>query len=123
MEWAIILVTAAAAVLLIRRLAFVSEKDACGYLKSGGVIVDVRSAAEFDGGHVARAINLPLATLPDAALSRFPDKDQVLLVHCLAGGRSAVAKRLLKSKGYTRVFNLGAYRRVERIVRRCQESR
>lgn len=123
MEWAIILIAAAAIVLLLRRVALVPERDACDYIRQGGIIVDVRDRAEFEAGHATGAINLPLGDLPDAALSRFPDKDQVLLVHCLGGGRSAVARRRLKATGYTRVFNLGSYARTERIAGLCARKR
>jgi len=66
---------------------------------------------------VPQAINLPLSSLPDSMLSRVPNKQRVLLLHCLAGGRSALAPRLLRSHGYAQVYNLGSYGRAERIVR------
>jgi phage shock protein E len=119
--WALILLAAAGMIAFVRRRALVSENDAWHYLKSGGVIADVRSPEEFQQGHLAGAVNLPLATLPDSALKQFPDKTQLLLVHCLAGGRSAIAKRLLRANGYHRVYNLGSLGRAQRIARCGQE--
>jgi len=45
-----------------------------------------------------------------------PDKNQVLLLHCLSGTRSGIAKRQLKSMGYQNVFNLGSYGRAGKIL-------
>jgi phage shock protein E len=104
------------AFLVIRRAALITEKAAREYLRQGAIVIDVRTPKEFQSGHVPGAVNLPLAELPAHATARFPDKEQVLLVHCLGGGRSAVAQRQLKAKGYKRVFNAGSYRRAGRIA-------
>jgi rhodanese-related sulfurtransferase len=45
-----------------------------------------------------------------------PDKNQELMLHCLSGMRSGVARRQLRAMGYTRVFNLGSYHRARKIV-------
>lgn len=37
------------------------------------------------------------------------DKNQILLLHCLSGTRSGMAKTKLKSLGYANVLNLGSY--------------
>jgi rhodanese-related sulfurtransferase len=46
------------------------------------------------------------------------DKNQVLLLHCLSGTRSAMAKIKLKKMGYPNAFNLGSYGRAEGILKR-----
>lgn len=56
------------------------------------VVLDVRSPAEFAQGHVPGAMNLPLDDLPQAA-ARFAGQDVVTV--CQAGGRSAMAARIL----------------------------
>jgi len=117
-ETVILLLVVATAVLLIRRLALVSARDACRHhLAQGALIVDVRDPGEFNQGHVTGAVNLPLSGLPENLLTLVSDKERVLLLHCQGGGRSAVAKRLLKASGYARSYNLGSYRRAERIAR------
>jgi phage shock protein E len=118
MDWAAILifVVVAGGALLLRRVALIPKGTARGYLQAGAVVVDVRTAEEFERSHIPGAVNLPLGGVVAAAQTRLPDRDQVLLVHCLAGGRSAVAQRLLKAAGYRKVFNLGSYRRAERIA-------
>jgi rhodanese-related sulfurtransferase len=63
-------------------------------------------------------VNIPLGDLADQAPHRLPDKNRVLLLHCLSGTRSGIAKRRLKSMGYTKVFNLGSFGRAQGIVNR-----
>ena len=106
-------------VFVVRRSALLSAKDACGYLREGGVIVDVRTPAEFREQPLPNSINLPLAGLPNSVMDRFPQKDRVLLLHCLGGSRGAVAKGALRAKGYTHAYNLGSYRRALRAISDC----
>jgi phage shock protein E len=82
------------------------------------LIIDVRSPEEFQSNHLAKAINIPLRDLRDTLPSRVKDKSQVLLLHCLSGGRSGIARHKLKSMGYPKVFNLGSLARARKIVER-----
>jgi phage shock protein E len=45
-----------------------------------------------------------------------PDKDKVLLLHCLSGMRSLNGLRQLQRLGYKNVFNLGSLARAKQIV-------
>ncbi len=105
----------------LKRMSFVSAEAARTYLREGALVIDVRSAEEFRGGHLASALNIPLGELHGSLPRAVPDKTQVLLLHCLSGGRSAIAKHQAKGLGYTRVFNLGGYRRAATIVG-CESS-
>ena len=62
------------------------------------VVLDVRTAKEFAGGHIAGAVNIdwngPDFEKQAAAL----DKSKTYLVHCAAGVRSAKACALMNSK-------------------------
>jgi phage shock protein E len=99
-----------------KRASQISTKRALAYLRSGAVVIDVRSPAEFNSGHLPNAINHPLEEIETALPRRVKDKNQVLLLHCQSGMRSCVAKAKLKGLGYTRAFNLGSYGRAARIV-------
>jgi phage shock protein E len=118
MDWQFALIVGAgvAGVFAWKRLGVVSEESARKHLQQGAVVVDVRSPSEFQSQHLPRALSLPLGELPEAAPRRLPDKQQVLLLHCMSGTRSGIAKRLLKGMGYARVFNLGSYHRAGRIL-------
>jgi phage shock protein E len=105
-----------AAFLLLKRLALVAPATAREWLKRGALVIDVRSEGEFQARHVPGALNIPLDRLGDEIARRAPDKEQPLLLHCLSGGRSGMAKSRLKKMGYRNVFNLGSRGRAEKIL-------
>lgn len=105
-----------AAFFLLKRAGQISARDARAHLKNGALVIDVRSPGEFNSGHLSTAINLPLDEIETALPPRVKDKNQVLLLHCLSGTRSGLAKNRLKSLGYTNVFNLGSYGRAKSIL-------
>jgi phage shock protein E len=119
MDWTFLAVAAAAVVVvffLLKRASFVSADAAREQLQKGALVIDVRTPAEFRREHLPNAINLPLGDVEEGVTRQVKDKSQPLLVHCLSGGRSALAKRQLKKLGYTNVFNLGSYSRASQIV-------
>ena len=71
------------------------------------VIVDVRRPDEFAKGHIPGAINVPNEGIADDQPAELPDLDQVLLVYCQTGRRSAAASKKLADIGYTRVLEFG----------------
>lgn len=68
-----------------------------GLLASGVVLVDVREDDEYSDGHVAGAIPIPLATIPE----RFDEIDAAgpVYVICALGGRSTKAAQFLRGQG------------------------
>ena len=123
MDWHLLLIVGliVGAMLVLKRLGLVSAEAARTYLKQGALVVDVRSAQEFQAGHLSNVVNIPLSELPSALPRRVTDKNRVLLLHCLSGTRSGLARRALKSMGYANVFNLGSYGRAESILSRTSE--
>jgi rhodanese-related sulfurtransferase len=72
------------------------------WLRRGAQLIDVREPAEYVGGHLPGAVNIPLAQLKfTPALSRAP----VVLV-CASGSRSAQAAALLLETGHADVAHL-----------------
>lgn len=118
MNWTSILIAFAVLVLLflLRRSGQISVKDAQTHLKSGALVIDVRTSTEFSSGHLPGAINLPLDEIETSLPRRVPDKNKVLLLHCQSGTRSGVAKKKLVALGYANAFNLGSYGRAAQIV-------
>lgn len=70
------------------------------------VLLDVRSASEYQQGHIPGSINIPLDSI-NRVLKKYPQKDTLLFVYCLSGGRSGRAVSFLKHEGYTNVKNIG----------------
>lgn len=86
----------------------VSSEQAHALVKQGALLLDVRTTAEFGGGHLENALNIPVQEL-EAKLSTLPaKKDQDIVVYCHSGRRSAAAAEMLKQAGYTKVVDLGA---------------
>lgn len=93
--------------LLLRRRGNISGDEARQLVKSGALLVDVRSPAEFAGGHIEGAINVPLQTL-GANMKKLGDKERPVVVYCASGVRSSSAAGMIKGAGYADVRNLGA---------------
>ena len=75
--------------------------------EEGYIILDVRTAAEFDEKHIPGAINIPNETIGTDAIPELPDKDQLILVYCRSGNRSKQASEKLVKLGYTNVVEFG----------------
>ena len=67
---------------------------------STAALVDVRTRAEFAGGHIPGARLVELARLETLVPATLPDKDQPLLVYCQAGPRAKIAADSLTRMGY-----------------------
>ncbi len=76
-------------------------------VKGGAIIIDVRTKAEFQGGHIKGSLNIPLDTIPNQ-LSKL-NKEKTIITCCASGMRSAQAKSILKANGYTEVYNGGGW--------------
>lgn len=70
------------------------------------VLLDVRSASEYQQRHIPGSVNIPLDSI-NRVLKKYPQKNTPLFVHCLSGGRSGQAVGFLKREGYTNVKNIG----------------
>jgi rhodanese-related sulfurtransferase len=77
-------------------------------VKNGALIIDVRSRGEYAGGHIKGSINISVDTLR-GNLVQLKDKNQPIITCCASGMRSASAKSILLSNGYTQVFNGGGW--------------
>jgi phage shock protein E len=68
------------------------------------VLVDVREKREWDRGHIAGAVFLPLSDLQEGVdpqrLARILPKDKIIYAHCARGGRCLRAADLLQKNGY-----------------------
>lgn len=71
------------------------------------VILDARTQAEYDQGHIPGAILIPRDTVATAAEDTLPNKDRLILVYCRSGNRSKQASQALVDLGYTNVIEFG----------------
>jgi phage shock protein E len=89
-------------------LGFGLSVDYKELLVQGAIIVDVRTPAEYENGHIEGSINIPVETLP-ANLSKLKDRSKPIITCCASGMRSGSAKMILKAKGYQDVHNGGSW--------------
>ena len=71
------------------------------------IILDVRTIAEYNEGHVPNAICIPNETIGNNTISELPDKEQLILIYCRSGNRSKQAAEKLKKLGYTNLIEFG----------------
>lgn len=77
------------------------------YLQQGAVVVDVRSAAEFQQGHRPGSLNIPLNEL--GARLKELDANKTIILCCASGARSGMALGILKKNGFSKVMNAGPW--------------
>jgi hydroxyacylglutathione hydrolase len=71
--------------------------------KEDVVVLDVRSAAEWEAGHVEDSIHVPYQSLRDGVPDDLRAADKPLAVVCGSGVRSALASSILKRAGVNNV--------------------
>lgn len=96
---------------------FGSEKtDYAQLVKDGAIILDVRSKGEYAGGHIKGSINISVDQL-SGNLHKLKDKTKPIITCCASGMRSATAKSILISNGYTEVHNGGGWSSLQNKIR------
>jgi rhodanese-related sulfurtransferase len=86
------------------QLRNVTVQDLHAAAAQGALVLDVREPFEFQAGHVAGSVLVPLATV-SARVGDF-DKDQPVYVFCRSGNRSLAAAQTLLDAGYRDVRNV-----------------
>ena len=76
-----------------------------------GLIVDVREPAEYAGGHIPEAINIPrgqigLKIWPHAGFAGNTDMDKRMTLYCGSGMRCILAAKSLQDLGFQNVIAL-----------------
>ncbi len=79
-----------------------------GLWASDSYWVDVRTAEEYQSGHVDVAVNIPYEEVGTRIAEVTDDKEAVIYLYCRSGRRAGVALETLEQMGYVHVFNLGS---------------
>jgi sulfur-carrier protein adenylyltransferase/sulfurtransferase len=75
-------------------------------VSNGAVVVDVREAEEWSGGHIPGAKHVPKSYL-ESRIEGTADRDQHVILYCQSGNRSAWAARtLIEELGYENVESM-----------------
>jgi len=70
------------------------------------VIVDVRTPAEFQQGHVPNAINVPLSEIINNPAILTSSKGKPIVLYCRSGYRAGKAAEALQKDGYQNLRHL-----------------
>src|SRR5436190_10301313 len=84
----------------------ISPAEAQARHRAGATLIDVREQVEWDAGHIAGALFIPLGQLDQEIATTVPDKDTEIILHCRSGARSGRGTAQLLNLGYTNVVNL-----------------
>ena len=86
-------------------------------LREGAVVVDLRTAYEYDQGHVPRSLNIPVDRIK-ANIDRIRGLNKPVILCCSAGNHCWEAAEILRNAGITRVINGGDWQSVLRKATR-----
>ena len=89
-------------------------KDA---LRRGAIVIDVRTAQEFDQGKVPESVNIPVDRIA-ANAERIKGMNRPVVFCCASGMRSGNAVSIMKGKGLKEVYNGGSWYDVLKILKR-----
>lgn len=87
--------------LLTRSVTRYTPSQLADRLKEGGVVLlDVRTAGEYNGGHMKGAIHIPVQELASRADELKKHIDREIVCYCQSGSRSLMGAARLKKLGY-----------------------
>ena len=92
----------------IKTLLGIKTVDYAQLVKEGAIILDVRTKGEYGSGHIKGSVNIPVDQL-HKNLNKLKDKKRPIITCCESGMRSASAKGVLTSNGFTNVHNGGRW--------------
>jgi len=82
-----------------------AARKAWPMIQNGTLVIDVRSAEEFAGGHLEGAVNIEWDRYDDLIAAIGDDKQRQVVFYCRTGNRVGKSIKELESMGYTNIFN------------------
>jgi phage shock protein E len=86
-------------------------------LQEGAVIIDLRTAYEYDQGHIPRSLNIPADRIK-ANIDRIRDLRKPVILCCGNGTHCWEAAEFLRNAGLTNVINGGNWQGLLRKVQK-----
>ena len=78
------------------------------------LIVDVRTSAEYDSGHIPNSVNIEWQDI--MKLNETSAKDKYIYLYCRSGNRSGKAAKILNDNGFINVVNAGSLEEAQIII-------
>jgi phage shock protein E len=82
------------------------------------IILDVRTAQEYEKGHLDRAVLVPYNLIADQIGTVVKTKTQKVFIYCRTGRRTRIAGETLNKLGYTGIIDLGSMENASKILNR-----
>ena len=86
--------------------ASISPADAVRLINADAIVLDVRGAGPFEGGHIVNARNIPLSELGDRLDTLDKDRNRPIITCCDAGPAGSKAASILRKASFDQVHNL-----------------
>ena len=80
------------------------------------VVIDVRTEAEWNEGHLKGAVLIPYDKIEEGIKTVVPDKKTKIYLHCRSGRRSGLAIETLKKAGYQDLINLDTLENAAKVL-------
>lgn len=93
------------------RSHLITWQDVAKMNREDYILVDVRTADEYQNGHVEGAVNIPVDELREKLSSL--DKSKAIVVYCQVGLRGYIADRILSQNGFIAYNVTGGYQSAE----------
>ena len=78
------------------------------------LIIDVRTANEYQQKHVQQAVNIPYDEIASRITTLAPDRSTRIILYCRSGHRSGIAAQTLREMGYQQINNRGGLSDMQR---------
>jgi phage shock protein E len=80
------------------------------------VVIDVRTAGEYAGGHIEGAVNIPHDSIAQKIAQAGVGKDDRIVLYCQSGRRSGLALETLKGMGFSKAENAGGIEQARKVL-------
>lgn len=74
--------------------------------RDDAVVVDVRPMADFAGGHIINALNIPVTSFKNQLGQLEKHRDKPIIITCRSGVQSKAAYKTLRQEGFEQVYEL-----------------
>jgi phage shock protein E len=88
-------------------LMFTSAVAGGGASLTDVFVIDVRTEAEWNAGHLESAILIPHDRIETGIAKKVVNKNARIYLYCRSGRRTAISADVLKRSGYLNIINLG----------------
>ena len=80
-----------------------AEQAAIEMKETQGLLIDVREVAETTQMPIQKSLNIPRGILEPTMLTKYPDENLAIYLHCASGVRATLAAEQLQRLGYNNV--------------------